>query len=493
MEYITNMFHSINDNSNSDNSKNDNGNSEKNKYSSKSYKPYVLEQGKLLEKKKYSKQEVLNTNNFERNNVVEGFGNMMATTNKTLDKNNSELAETMLLSNNFSNKINNYKDTYPAFIDETRNAIKLNDRTKNVNSGIKNNSSIYKNGENIFYDITVEKEGCYKAQGDYGLEFQPDMKDVNIDTCKMRASNLGYSGFALRKGNEGQLGCYLSKDISKAKVGDISTRTMSSFSFSKNSSANTGGLLPNGQIGIFTDTITNNLITDLPGVDGCNINGGDITINTDSIIATYGGNCKKEYLLATGTDTKLYYMPVDFSEVIWTQVSENNCCVTSMTQMLDGTLLGVGTDNWLYSKLNLSAVWSRVDNSCCVKSAIQLKDGTFLGVGMGNNLWTKTNLTDTWIEVQENSCCVTSIIQLNDSTLLGVGTDNWLYSKQNISAEWIQVPRSSAVMSVTQLKNGTFVGVGMENRLWTKENISAPWIKQGDGLCCVTNVTSITI
>ena len=47
MDYITNMFHSINDNSNSDNSKNDNGNSEKNKYLSKSYKPYVLEQGKL--------------------------------------------------------------------------------------------------------------------------------------------------------------------------------------------------------------------------------------------------------------------------------------------------------------------------------------------------------------------------------------------------------------------------------------------------------------
>ncbi len=197
---------------------------------------------------------------------------------------------------------------------------------------------------------------------------------------------------------------------------------------------------------------------------------------------------KREYLLGSGTDTKLYYMPADFSQG-WTQVGQNNCCVTSMAQMNDGSFLGVGTDSYCYSKADINAAWSQVSASCCVKSAIQLKDNTFLGVGMDNTLWTKAYLTAPWIQVGPNNCCVTSIIQLHDGTFLGVGTNNWLYTKPNITGAWSQVGASNAVKSVTQLQNGTFVGVGMGNDLWYKSSLTAGW--QSKGQCCVVNVVSI--
>ena len=199
---------------------------------------------------------------------------------------------------------------------------------------------------------------------------------------------------------------------------------------------------------------------------------------------------KKEYLLCSGKDTKLYYMPADFSEA-WTAVIKNDCCVTSMSQLKDNTLIGVGMDNWLYSKPNLTGIWTQVANSALVKSAIQLQNGSFLGVGMDNKLYNKANLTDKWTQVIENNCCVTSIIQLNDGTLLGVGTDNWLYSKPNITGTWSQVALSNAVMSVTQLKNGTFIGVGMDYKLYLKSTLTSQWVDKG--YCCARNVVSVML
>lgn len=259
------------------------------------FNPNFLEQGKTLHREQSKRSDYLRSNirsinesmnNGYINNNIEGFGDM------TASKNSSDLSETTTLSNSFDKNIERYNKEYPLFIDETRNAAKLNDRNKNM----KDNSSLFTNSDNNFYDITYQKEGCYKSAGASGLELQTDLNDVSVQTCKMRASDLGYSGFAMSRGRDGQLSCYLSKDISTAKTGGISTKPMTSLAFKTSTSANMGGLLFNGQLGIYNNSIDNNLVTDLEGVKDCDIKGGDILINDKSVVATWGGNCKEPQL-----------------------------------------------------------------------------------------------------------------------------------------------------------------------------------------------------
>jgi hypothetical protein len=260
-------------------------------------KPNFLDQGKTLHREKIKRSEdlissirVMNerinngfiNNGFIHNNI-EGFGNM------TSSKNSADLSDTTTLSNDFDKNIERYNKEYPLFIDETRNYMKLNDRNKNI----KDNSSLFTNRDNNFYDITYEKEGCYKSSGGSGLELQTDLNDVSVKTCKMRASDLGYSGFAIRKDPNGNLGCYLSKDISAAKTGGIATKPMTSLAFKTSNSANMGGLLFNGQLGIYNNTIDNNLVTDLTGIEGCDAKNKGVLINEESVVATWGGNCKE--------------------------------------------------------------------------------------------------------------------------------------------------------------------------------------------------------
>jgi len=251
------------------------------------FRPNFLDQGKTLHREQSKRSDALRSNiramneRMSNSNNIEGFGDM------TASKNSSDLSETTTLSNSFDKNIERYNKEYPLFIDETRNAGKLNDRNKNI----KDNSSLFTNSDNNFYDITYEKEGCYKSAGAPGLELQTDLKDVSVNTCKMRASDLGYSGFAIRKGSGGQLGCYLSKDISTAKAGGIATKPVTSLAFKTSNLANMGGLLFNGQLGIYNNTIDNNLVTDLEGIQGCDAKSSDFFINEKSVVATWGGNC----------------------------------------------------------------------------------------------------------------------------------------------------------------------------------------------------------
>ena len=247
-------------------------------------KPCALEQGKLLHREQFLRAETLQRNlrvmqeRIGKHDILEGFDTIAS--NNTLGKNNSQLSETTTLSTDFDKKIARYTTEQPLFIDEMRNNIQLNDRTKNVKG-------------REFNEITVDKEGCYKTAGASGLENQADMTDVSVQTCKIRASDLGYAGFAIRKNSSGQFGCYLTNDIAQAKSGGIATKAETSYAFKTSSDANKGGLLANGQIGIYNNTIDNNLITDLDGIAGCDAKGNGLLINEQSVVATYGSNCAK--------------------------------------------------------------------------------------------------------------------------------------------------------------------------------------------------------
>uniref|UniRef100_A0A6C0IIR1 Uncharacterized protein n=1 Tax=viral metagenome TaxID=1070528 RepID=A0A6C0IIR1_9ZZZZ len=295
MDFLTNWFQNINAKAESANNKQSNNkqsdckpiNYKESHYNQNKYKTCMLDQGKKLNNNQYKRAEALSSNVGVMNapfGLYEGF----ISSNMTNSKNGSQLSDTTTLSDDFNKNIKRYETEEPIFIDETRNFMKLNDRNKNI----KDEANLYKYGDNNSNEITYVKEGCYKSAGASGLEYQSDMTDVSVNTCKMKASDLGYSGFAIRKGAGGQLGCYLTKNIEGGKSGGIATKPVTSFAFQKSTTANKGGLLPNGQVGIYNNNVDTELVTDLTARAGCELKGGNVLINDKTLVASWGSNCK---------------------------------------------------------------------------------------------------------------------------------------------------------------------------------------------------------
>ena len=76
----------------------------------------------------------------------------------------------------------------------------------------------------------------------------------------------------------------------------------------------------------------------------------------------------------------------------------DGCCVETMTVLSDGTLLGVGSDNFLYTKESLHAgKWmGPINGSCCLKDVTQMHDGVIVGLDTKDNLVVRDDLSDSW-------------------------------------------------------------------------------------------------
>jgi len=214
------------------------------------------------------------------NQCIEGFGDI-----QTGAKNSSTWQDTSNLSTDYAQKISRYETEYPSLLAHGRLYAQGTDRTKNYKADtLSLNKDI-----NIKYNITADKEGCYKNAPGAELVYQADMTDVTLDTCKKRTSDLAFTGFSIKKKGDGQLGCYLTHDVPGNKAAGIATKPITSLAFKADKSATMGALLMNGQLGIFQDKTP--LGTDLSAIPGCPADITNILINPDTIVATWGGNC----------------------------------------------------------------------------------------------------------------------------------------------------------------------------------------------------------
>jgi hypothetical protein len=108
-------------------------------------------------------------------------------------------------------------------------------------------------------------------------------------------------------------------------------------------------------------------------------------------------------------------------------------------------------------------------STCCVNSITQLSDGTIIGVGLDNNLWKRKTLNDKWTKIScPQSCCVTSISTLTDGSIVGVGTNGFIYTKKKLDVVWVLVDSSKVMSAVTQLKDGTIIGLDQGGSLFRK-------------------------
>ena len=189
-----------------------------------------------------------------------------------------------------------------------------------------------------------------------------------------------------------------------------------------------------------------------------------------------GGNLKS---ICVGNDGKTIY-GTTIINTIWTKPMWNsptwnglpntrNCCVLSLAQGQDGTFVGVGTDNVLYSNTTnmFSGTWTQTASTGeqGINSVAIAPDGTLL-VTAGLNIYKKNsykNLPSQQWQGNSNTCCVKSITIAPDGTLIGVGTDDQLYTKANYkdlstpwSRPWSSENSSCCVVSIATVVNPNY-------------------------------------
>jgi len=211
----------------------------------------------------------------------EGFDGMLNRTQANT-KNDTDAANLQTMESNFNQAISDYEASQQNLMDKTQTFLEGN-RTYGTNIHAVQGS--YTSG------IMPGWVGCYKSGND-GLTEQADLgTNTNVTNCKERASDLGYTAFALRQqGTTPGNTCFVGDSIDQAQSQGLAIKSFVSFAFKKAEGTNIGGLLMNGQVGMYQDIITNNLVTDLTAVANCDISiGGRINMNTST--ATYGYNC----------------------------------------------------------------------------------------------------------------------------------------------------------------------------------------------------------
>ena len=258
MDFINSLFDIANDNNINKNVINNNypNNDDINNNiinNSCTTKPNVLIQGQQLlnnqrKKESYleSSMKLINEPPANYDNVkyysLEGFDTM-----KTKNKNNTDLNATNKLSDDFMKNINRYSRDEGVVIGDTRlysssgrnKDVKFNKDlsffTQETKEGFDAIIDPLEKRVDLIYDITADKEGCYKNYPNSKMLYQSDIKDVNVDTCKMRASDLDYTGFSIKKDAAGKLGCYLTNNVKEIKENGIASKPLESVSYDINS------------------------------------------------------------------------------------------------------------------------------------------------------------------------------------------------------------------------------------------------------------------
>ena len=194
-------------------------------------------------------------------------------------------------------------------------------------------------------------------------------------------------------------------------------------------------------------------------------------------------------LIASTKSNRMFTKP-SFDSTKWQPVRNSNCCVISVAMGEDGTLVGVGTDNKLWSKPSLEGNWTQTASpgEWCVSVAIA-PDGSLFVIGGGNQIWKKNsykNLPSQQWQGQ-GSCCVRAITIAPDGTFIGVGTDNQLYIKdsyKNLSTNWKGPYKNSCcAIGITTIANPKYTASNIKYSTATSPNfnINAPEYAQIKG------------
>jgi len=219
-------------------------------------------------------------------------------------------------------------------------------------------------------------------------------------------------------------------------------------------------------------------------------------------IGCYGSNEGSYMIIGVGTNGELYSKTSLTAP--WNKVNDNTGGCLGICRMSDGQgLLGIGGDGTLYSKPSYNAAeWqplSAVNGRCCVIAVEMAPDGSILGVGLDNKIWTKTDINADWVQNPDQGEWLTDICIGPDGSLFCIGGGNSIWKKDNYSnlgVPWsYQGDNNCCVKSITIAPDGTFLGVGTDSQLYYKPNykdLSTSWQGPIESSCCVNSITTIS-
>lgn len=149
----------------------------------------------------------------------------------------------------------------------------------------------------------------------------------------------------------------------------------------------------------------------------------------------------------------------------------------------DFTIVAIGS-NTLYTQtitnngqsgwLNGSAV--NIPGSGDVIDVCVLSDGSFVGVGTNNNLYTRATITSNWVGVNNNSMKFLYISPSNDNMFLVTGTDYKVYKMQTLTSTPVYTS-GPMLGKVIQLQDGSILAVG-GGGLDTLYTMNSDWTNQ---------------
>lgn len=157
----------------------------------------------------------------------------------------------------------------------------------------------------------------------------------------------------------------------------------------------------------------------------------------------------------------------------WTDIP-NSGGMIGVTVMRDGTIVGVGTNNALFTRRLSDTAWTPVSGSGNVIDVAALADGVLLGVGVDNILYTRQSLTSDWFPVANGGRLI-AVAALSDGRILGVGTDHKLSVRANLAGDWTPVGNGDHLIGIAAMPDGTIVGLGADNKLSSRATLAADW------------------
>lgn len=155
--------------------------------------------------------------------------------------------------------------------------------------------------------------------------------------------------------------------------------------------------------------------------------------------------------------------------------------------LFDGTLVALGPqlEMYVYDPKAPGGAWSLVPNSQSagsvanvslgVHSVTQLPDGTLVGVGYDAQLYTMQSLGEPWVNSNpDHIWCWKAYAIPNSDRLVCTNPDgNWFSGTMDV-APWPEVPEAISCQSFTVLPDGGVLGIGVDDfMLYAKESLDA--------------------
>jgi len=191
----------------------------------------------------------------------------------------------------------------------------------------------------------------------------------------------------------------------------------------------------------------------------------------------------------------------------WALSPDGGAYITGVCTGNDGkTIFVCGYNGQLYTKTSWDAMLYTIipDPNCCVTKIAQGSDGTIVGVGTDNTLWSKSGGIDatSWTHVNSSGEWVSAVCIAPDDSVYVIGgytgSDGYgIYKKKSyktLASESWELITSQFFIDISIMTNGTMIGVGTDNNLYTYasyKHIRDTSKRVGHGKCCVVSVTSV--